>query len=51
MEAKDLPAEFADAIHPIDYASGSCKLNLTLGEVPDFTCLRGNRGVRHTTSA
>jgi phytoene dehydrogenase-like protein len=42
MDATELPAEFADSIRHLDYASGSCKLNLALSEVPDFTCLRGN---------
>jgi len=42
MDAKELPTEFADAIRHLDYASGSCKVNLALSEVPDFTCLRGN---------
>ena len=38
----ELPLEFADSIRHLDYASGSCKVNLALSEVPDFTCLRGN---------
>jgi phytoene dehydrogenase-like protein len=42
LDAKELPAEFADSIRHLDYASGSCKLNLALSELPDFTCLRGN---------
>ena len=42
MDAKELPEEFADSIRHLDYASGSCKVNLALSEVPDFTCLRGN---------
>ncbi len=41
MEVSELPAEFADSIRHLDYASGSCKLNLALSELPDFTCLRG----------
>ena len=42
MDTRELPAEFADSIRHLDYASGSCKVNLALSEVPDFTCLRGN---------
>ncbi len=41
MDVKELPAEFADSIRNLDYSSGSCKLNLALSEVPDFSCLRG----------
>jgi phytoene dehydrogenase-like protein len=48
MDAKDLPGEFTDAVRHLDYASGSCKVNLALSEVPDFTCLPGNRpGPQH----
>ena len=39
MDAKELPAEFADSIRHIDYASASCKINVALSELPDFTCL------------
>jgi len=42
MTPSDLPGEFADSVRQIDYASGSCKINLALSEVPDFACLRGN---------
>jgi len=42
MGGKDLPGEFVDAVKHLDYASGSCKVNLALSEVPDFTCLPGN---------
>ncbi len=41
MDVKELPADFADSIRYLDYSSGSCKLNLALSELPDFTCLRG----------
>jgi len=48
MDPKELPGEFADAIRHLDYASGSCKVNLALSEVPDFTCLPGNQpGPQH----
>ena len=42
MDVKELPADFADSIRYLDYSSGSCKLNLALSELPDFTCLRGD---------
>ena len=48
MDPKLLPAEFAEAVRNIDYASGSAKINLALSEVPDFTCLPGNKpGPQH----
>jgi phytoene dehydrogenase-like protein len=42
MDPKLLPAEFAEAVRHIDYASGSAKINLALSEVPNFACLPGN---------
>jgi phytoene dehydrogenase-like protein len=42
MDSKDLPGDFVDSVKHLDYASGSCKVNLALSEVPDFTCLPGN---------
>src|SRR3954452_11790042 len=39
IEAKHLPTGFIDAVKHLDYASGSCKINLALSEVPDFSCL------------
>jgi phytoene dehydrogenase-like protein len=42
MDPKELPGEFVTSIRHLDYASGSCKVNLALSEVPDFSCLRGN---------
>ncbi|HXW96279.1 MAG TPA: NAD(P)/FAD-dependent oxidoreductase [Gemmatimonadales bacterium] len=42
MDPKELPAEFADSVRHLDYASGSCKINLALTEVPDFRSLPGN---------
>src|SRR6185503_3226006 len=41
MEAKDLPVEFVEAVKQLDYSSASCKINLALSEVPNFTCLPG----------
>jgi phytoene dehydrogenase-like protein len=37
-----LPEDFVHAVRHLDYASGSCKVNLALSEVPDFSCLPGN---------
>jgi len=42
MDPKDLPGDFVAAVRHLDYASGSCKINLALSEVPDFSCLRGS---------
>ncbi len=48
MDPKELPGEFAESIRHLDYASGSCKVNLALSEVPNFTCLPGNQpGAQH----
>ncbi|MEW6161159.1 MAG: NAD(P)/FAD-dependent oxidoreductase [Verrucomicrobiota bacterium] len=48
MDARDLPEDFADAVRHLDYSSGSCKINLALSEVPDFTCLPGHHpGPQH----
>jgi len=41
MDHKDLPAEFIEAVRHLDYSSASCKINLALTEVPNFTCLPG----------
>ena len=42
--ATDLPADFVESVKHLDYSSASCKINLALSEVPNFTCLPG-RGV------
>jgi phytoene dehydrogenase-like protein len=42
MDPKELPTEFANSVRHLDYASASCKVNLALSEVPNFTCLPGN---------
>src|SRR5437773_2046410 len=39
MDRKDLPADFVEAVKHLDYSSASCKINLALSEVPNFTCL------------
>jgi phytoene dehydrogenase-like protein len=41
MDRSDLPADFLDAVRNIDYASASCKINLALSELPDFTAVPG----------
>jgi phytoene dehydrogenase-like protein len=41
LDPKELPDEFVQAVRHLDYASGSCKINLALSEVPDFTSLPG----------
>ena len=38
----DLPSEFVDAVRHIDYSSASCKINIALGELPDFMALPGS---------
>ena len=42
LDARELPADFVESVRHLDYASASCKINLALREVPDFSCLRGN---------
>jgi phytoene dehydrogenase-like protein len=37
----ELPPEFIAQVRNIDYASASLKINVTLSELPDFTCLPG----------
>jgi phytoene dehydrogenase-like protein len=41
MDNADLPAEFVEAVRNIDYASASCKINIALSELPDFTSVPG----------
>jgi len=41
MDQADLPDDFVDAVRGIDYASASCKINLALSEIPQFTCRPG----------
>jgi phytoene dehydrogenase-like protein len=37
LEARELPEKFLSAVRRIDYSSGSMKINLALGEPPQFT--------------
>ncbi len=41
MSSGDLPADFVQAVRHIDYASASCKINIALGELPDFSAVPG----------
>jgi phytoene dehydrogenase-like protein len=43
---RHLPGEFADGIRRFRFRGASAKVNLALGELPDFTCLPG-RGAHH----
>ena len=43
LRESDLAEPFLAAVGRIDYASASLKINLALSELPDFTCLPGNR--------
>ncbi len=40
-----LPSNFKRAVKRIDYSSASLKINLAVSELPDFTCLPGNKEV------
>ncbi|MBI2947100.1 MAG: NAD(P)/FAD-dependent oxidoreductase [Verrucomicrobia bacterium] len=42
MDGKDLPTDFIESVKHLDYSSASCKINLALAEVPNFTCLPGS---------
>ncbi len=41
MSNGDLPPDFVDAVRHIDYSSASCKINIALSELPDFTAVPG----------
>jgi phytoene dehydrogenase-like protein len=41
MADGELPPEFVEAVRHIDYSSASCKINIALGELPDFKALPG----------
>lgn len=42
-----LPEEFREAVAKIDYSSASAKVNIALGEPPQFTCLPSNGVAPH----
>ncbi|MDH3732591.1 MAG: NAD(P)/FAD-dependent oxidoreductase [Gemmatimonadota bacterium] len=46
LEESDLPTDFAEAIRRFRIRGSSGKVNLSLSELPDFTCLPG-RGPHH----
>jgi phytoene dehydrogenase-like protein len=41
IDRKQLPGAFVESVKHLDYSSASCKINLALSEVPNFTCLPG----------
>src|SRR5712671_2760122 len=41
-DPKELPSAFIESVQHLDYSSASCKINLALSEVPNFTCLPGS---------
>ena len=48
VDRNHLPVEFHDAINRIDYSSASAKINIAVGEAPNFTCLPGTEvGPQH----
>ena len=47
LAPKVLPESFRAAVNRIDYSSATVKINLALGEAPDFTCLPGNQIAPH----
>ncbi|MCO6455304.1 MAG: NAD(P)/FAD-dependent oxidoreductase [Pirellulaceae bacterium] len=38
LQPESLPSQFRQAVEAIDYASASAKINLALGEAPNFIC-------------
>jgi phytoene dehydrogenase-like protein len=52
LDGAELPSAFREAVGRIDYSSASLKINLAVGEVPQFTCMRGARpGPTEATNA
>ncbi len=43
LDPKDLPESFSRAVARIDYSSASAKINLALGEAPEFLAVPGSR--------
>src|SRR5687767_6708894 len=41
IDSKHLPEEFVEAVKHLDYSSASCKINVALSELPDFTAVPG----------
>src|SRR5204862_3438627 len=46
LDQKDLPTNFVESVKHLDYSSASCKINLALAEVPNFSCLPGHMAGR-----
>lgn len=44
MDRRELPVDFVAAIDAIDYNSATCKINVLVGEPPDFLALPGTAG-------
>jgi phytoene dehydrogenase-like protein len=42
LQGTDLPPDFLQAVRNIDYSSASLKINISLGELPDFKALPGS---------
>jgi phytoene dehydrogenase-like protein len=48
LNGADLPPEFVQQVRNIDYSSASLKINISLGELPDFKALPGTEpGLQH----
>jgi phytoene dehydrogenase-like protein len=48
LDPRTLPADFAEAVSRIDYASASIKINVALSEAPNFTACPGDQpGPQH----
>lgn len=47
LDPRTLPEPFVAAVRGIDYASGSCKINLALAELPSFSCRPGTDPAPH----
>jgi len=48
LDPRTLPADFAEAVSRIDYASASIKINVALAEAPNFTACPGDQpGPQH----
>jgi phytoene dehydrogenase-like protein len=51
MDPKELPADFVESIRAIDYNSPTLKINVALGEAPDFKALPGAKiGPHHNAT-
>lgn len=46
-DANQLPPDFLTRVRHLDYTSGSCKINLALSELPQFTCVADRRAATY----